>query len=181
MSGLLFLRPRNGFGFRPPSLMREPARVVVSDHRRACYISRVRVAGIDFGQARVGLAVSDDMGVLAHPRPHLDGRDLNGTLRELAQMARCEEWQRVILGLPRNLDGSEGLSARRARRFADLVKQATGLPVELVDEWLSTREARARLSEQGLTAKDQKSRIDSASAAVLLQSWLNRSSTEDER
>src|SRR5690606_19208533 len=134
------------------------------------------------GQARVGLAVSDDMGVLAHPRPYLDGRDLTGTLRELAALARSEAWQRVILGLPRNLDGSEGLSARRARRFADLVQQATGLPVELVDERLSTREAQARLTEQGLKAKAQKSRIDSASAAILLQSWLNRSAIDsDER
>ena len=76
----------------------------------------MRVAGLDFGQARIGLAVSDEMGVLAHPRPFLDGRDVSGILKKLAGLARDEGWQRVILGLPRNLDGSEGLSARRARR-----------------------------------------------------------------
>ena len=136
----------------------------------------MRVAGLDFGQARIGLAVSDEMGVLAHPRPFLDGRDVSGILKKLAGLARDEGWQRVILGLPRNLDGSEGLSARRARRFASLVERATGLPVEFLDERLSTREAKARLTEQGLTAKEQRSRIDSASAAILLQSWLDRAS-----
>lgn len=134
----------------------------------------VRVAALDFGQARVGLAVSDELGLLAHPRPHLDGRDLAGTLRALGVLARQEAWARVIVGLPQNLDGTEGVAARRARRFAELVEKATRLPVELLDERLSTREAQARLTSQGLDGRQSKAKIDSASAAILLQTWLDQ-------
>lgn len=112
--------------------------------------------------------------MLAHPRPHLDGRELNSTLRALADLARAEGWTRIVVGLPRNLDGSEGVAARRARRFAELVAKVTGVAVALLDERLSTREAQARLSAQGLDGKQSKSKIDSASAAILLQTWLDK-------
>lgn len=112
--------------------------------------------------------------MLAHPRPHLDGRDLSGTLRSLGDLARGEGWTLVVVGLPRNLDGSEGIAARRARRFAELVGKATGLDVVLLDERLSTREAQARLTAQGLDGKQSKSKVDSASAAILLQTWLDQ-------
>lgn len=111
--------------------------------------------------------------MLAHPRPHLDGRELNVTLRTLADLARAEGWRRIIVGLPRNLDGSEGVAARRARRFAELVAKVTGVAVALLDERLSTREAQARLTAQGLDGKQSKGKIDSASAAILLQTWLD--------
>lgn len=141
----------------------------------------MRVAALDFGQARVGLAVTDELGLLAHPRPYLDGKELAATLRTLGKMARDEAWTHVVVGLPRNLDGSEGMAARRARRFADLVGTATGVTVELLDERLSTREAQARLTAQGLDGKQSKGRIDSASAAILLQTWLDQKRVDDAR
>jgi putative Holliday junction resolvase len=119
--------------------------------------------------------------MLAHPRPHLDGRELAATLKALGVLARDEAWTRVVVGLPRNLDGTEGLASRRARRFADLVGKATGLPVELLDERLSTREAQTRLTAQGLDGRQSKSKIDSASAAILLQTWLDQRSFADSR
>lgn len=141
----------------------------------------MRVAALDFGQARVGLAVTDELGFLAHPRPYLDGRELAATLKMLGRLARDEGWTHVVVGLPRNLDGSEGMAARRARRFADLVGKATGVTVELLDERLSTREAQARLTAQGLDGKQSKGRIDSASAAILLQTWLDQQRVNDAR
>jgi putative Holliday junction resolvase len=133
----------------------------------------VRVAGIDYGQARVGVAVSDDLGLLAHPRPYLDGRNRTALLDALKQLAVAETLERFVIGLPRNLDGSEGISARRARHFAELVERITGVPVVLVDEWLSTEEAARRLREQGVDARKGRSRVDSAAAAILLQSFLD--------
>ncbi len=112
--------------------------------------------------------------MLAHPRPHLDGRELSTTLRALSELARSEAWQHIVVGLPRNLDGTEGVAARRARRFADLVGKATGVGVVLLDERLSTREAQARLTAQGLDGKQSKGKVDSASAAILLQTWLDQ-------
>ncbi len=134
----------------------------------------MRAAAVDFGTVRVGLAVADEIGLLAHPRPHLDGRDPGRVLLQLTDLAREEGIGVFVVGLPRRLDGREGPSARKARDFAARLKKAAGVRVVLVDEWLTTREAKGRLRDQGLSERDQRSRVDSAAAAVLLQSFLDR-------
>ena len=134
----------------------------------------VRAAAIDLGAVRVGLAVADDLGLLAHPRPFLDGKNQAALLRKLQELQAAEQLEVFVVGLPRELNGREGPAAKRARVFASKLEQATLAKVELYDEWLSTREAAGRLRAQGLNAKQQRSRIDSAAAAVLLQSWLDR-------
>jgi putative holliday junction resolvase len=133
----------------------------------------MRAAAVDFGTVRVGLAVADEIGLLAHPRPFLDGRDPARVLRELCELSTSEGIGVFVVGLPRKLDGREGPSARKAREFAGALRKASGVRVVLVDEWLTTREAKGRLREQGLDERAQRSRIDSASAAVLLQSYLD--------
>ncbi len=133
----------------------------------------MRVAALDYGRVRIGLALTDELGLLAHPRPYLDGRDPNRALQALGALVKAEGITRFLIGLPRHLDGREGLSARRARQFARRVQGATGVPVELVDEWLSTVEASGRLRAQGLSVREQRGRVDSAAAALLLQSWLD--------
>lgn len=110
---------------------------------------------------------------MAHPRPYLPGGDLKRVLTDLRALAASEGVTQFVLGVPRLLNGSEGRSARDARRFGAALAQQTGLPVALVDEWLSTREAHARLREGGHSERDARSRVDSAAAAVLLQSWLD--------
>lgn len=134
----------------------------------------VRAAAIDFGAVRVGLAVADDLGLLAHPRPYLDGRNQQALLQRLAQLQAEEQIELFVLGLPRELRGREGPAAKRVRAFAEKLAQATPARIELWDEWLSTREAAGRLRASGLNARQQKGRIDSAAAAILLQSWLDR-------
>ena len=134
----------------------------------------MRVAGIDFGTVRVGLAVSDDLGILAHVRPFLDGQDTGRLVARLSQLAAEEGIDRFVVGLPRTLAGKEGSAARRARQFAQQLASQTALPVELWDERWSTREAEARLRDQGLSAREARDRIDSAAAAVVLQAWLDR-------
>ena len=133
----------------------------------------MRAAAVDFGSVRVGLAVADEIGLLAHPRPFLDGRDLKAVLRELSALVTSEGIDVFVVGLPRRLDGKEGPSARRAREFAGALRKATGVRVVLKDEGLPTREANGRLREKGLDERAQRSRIDSAAAAVLLQSFLD--------
>lgn len=133
----------------------------------------MRAAAIDFGRVRVGIAVADELGVLAHPRPHLDGRNPMRLLESLAELARLEGITVFLVGLPKTLAGREGPPARRARRFAERLRQRTALSVELVDERLTTREARQRLAEQGLGEREARSRVDSAAAAVMLQCWLD--------
>ena len=133
----------------------------------------MRAAGIDFGTVRVGLAVTDELGILAHPRPHLDGRHSGRLFESLAHLAEQEQIEVFVVGLPRSLGGGEGPAAQRVRRFARLLGERTGVRVELVDEWLTTREAQHRLRDQGLSSRAQRHRIDSAAAAVMLQSWLD--------
>jgi putative Holliday junction resolvase len=117
---------------------------------------------------------------LAHPRPFLPAGDLHGLLAALAELAKEEGIEVFVVGLPRSMDGSERTSARRVRRFALELKKATGVRVELVDERLSTVEARGRLRAQGLDERRQRGRIDSAAAAILLQSFLDAQRGPDE-
>jgi putative holliday junction resolvase len=136
-----------------------------------------RAAAIDVGKTRVGVAVADELGLLAHTRPYVDGRDPRRAIGVLAKLAKEEGIELFLVGLPKQLDGSEGISARRARRFAEILARVAALPVEMVDERLSTVEARARLRDQGMRDREARERIDSASAAVLLQSWLDSQRT----
>jgi putative Holliday junction resolvase len=131
-----------------------------------------RAAGIDLGSVRVGLAVADELGILAHPRPHLDGRDLVRLVAILAKLAADEGIDTFVVGLPRHMDGRESRGARRARELGDKLRQK-GLEVELVDERLTTVEATGRLREAGVDSRASRSRVDSAAAAILLQAWLD--------
>jgi putative holliday junction resolvase len=130
-----------------------------------------RVAAVDLGKARVGLAVSDELGMLAHPRPALDGRSLKAVLAALAKLAADEKIARFVVGVPLELSGQGGVAAQRAVRFCQKLADATGCEVELVDERLSTVEATRRLREG--ERKDVGERVDSAAAAILLQQWLD--------
>ncbi len=142
----------------------------------------MRAAAVDLGRVRVGLAVADDLGYMAHPRAFLDGRQPRRVLVELSKLAKSEGITHFLVGLPRSLKGRETAGTKRARAFADQLRERSGCTVELVDEWLTTVEATARLRDGGLDARQSRSRVDSASAAVLLQSWLDarRSSADGE-
>jgi putative Holliday junction resolvase len=138
----------------------------------------VRAIAIDVGKVRVGVAVADELGLVAHPRPYVDGRDTRKAVEALAALAEAEHIDRFLVGLPRTLKGEEGPPARRARKFAETLAKRTGLAVELMDEWLSTREARGRLREAGLDERALRERVDSAAAAVVLQAWLDAHRTD---
>lgn len=134
----------------------------------------MRYLGVDLGRARIGLALADD--VLRHARPfrvvqrHGEAKDL----ATIAEAARDYEVERAVVGLPLNMDGSEGPAARLSREFAPKLAAALGVPVELFDERLSTFEAETRLRDRGISAKDARARVDAEAAAVILQAWLDR-------
>ncbi len=133
-----------------------------------------RAVGLDLGKARVGVAVTDELGMMAHARPFLDGHSRKALLARLAAMAKEEGIERFVVGLPLEMTGDEGPAARRAMEFAQQLADATGVAVELLDERLSTVEASRRLRDMGVKARAQKGRIDGAAAAVILQAWLDR-------
>ena len=137
----------------------------------------MRYLGLDLGRARIGLALADDVLRTARPHSTVRRRSDEADLAAIAGVAREFEVTRAVLGLPLNMDGTEGASARFARGFAVKLGEALGVPVELQDERLSTFEAEARLRERGVAARDQRALVDAEAAAVILQGWLDRSAT----
>jgi putative Holliday junction resolvase len=136
----------------------------------------VRYLGLDLGRATIGLALADDVLRAARALRTLRRSRPDADLAAVKQLAEEYEVTRAIVGLPLNMDGSEGASARHARGFATKLEAALGVPVELFDERLSTFEASSRLRDQGFAARDQRDRIDAEAAAVILQGWLDRRS-----
>jgi putative Holliday junction resolvase len=134
----------------------------------------MRVAAVDLGKVRVGLAVSDELGLVAHPRSPLAGGQPRRIIAELVRLAAAEGIDRFLVGLPLDRQGEEGREAGRARKFAQALADAAGREVELVDERLSTVEASRRLREGGVSAKKGRKLIDGVAAAVLLQAWLDQ-------
>lgn len=138
------------------------------------------VAALDYGMARIGVAISDELGLLAHPRPFIAARPLARALSEILRLTQKEGVRHLLIGLPRNLNGTEGIAARRVRAFVTSLSEKTNIPIEFIDERLSTVEAQSRLHAAGHTEKSSRTRIDSASAAILLQSWLDGRSRREQ-
>lgn len=135
-------------------------------------MSGERVLALDFGTRRVGVAVSDPLGISAQPHSVLDGTD-PGLMAVIARLAAEVGAGRVVVGLPVSLDGSEGPAAATVRRFAGEVAEATGLPVELLDERFTTVSAERALVEAGLPGRRRRQVRDRVAAAILLQSYLD--------
>ena len=135
----------------------------------------MRTLGVDLGRVRIGLALADDVLRTARPLRTLTRRGEAEDLAAIAGLARDYEVSRAVLGLPLNMDGSEGASARLVRAFQPKLAVALGVPVDLFDERLSSFEAESRLRDRGFSAKDRRGMVDEEAAAVILQGWLERS------
>lgn len=133
-----------------------------------------RVLGVDLGERRIGLAISDEERRLAFPAGHLERKALARDLEALRLLAADRGATRIVVGLPLHLDGREGTGARAAREFARALGEATALPVELLDERLTTVEAERALREASRkTRRGRKQVIDAMAATLLLRGWLD--------
>lgn len=137
-------------------------------------MSGFRALAVDLGDKRVGLAVSDSLGIAASPVGVIQVTSPDDLARQVAAVAKDKGATVLVVGLPINMDGSEHKSAASARARAELCGRRAGLPVEYVDERLTTVEAGRRLWESGLTNKNRKSRVDFVAATLILQSWLQQ-------
>ncbi len=134
----------------------------------------MRILAIDFGSARIGLALSDPTGMLARPLPFLPAKGNVKLAREIAALAAKEQAGLALLGLPRNMDGSYGEAAEKVHAFAEELRKSLGaVPLKLVDERLSTVQASRQLHESGRSTRAQRGKIDSEAACVFLQSYLD--------
>jgi putative Holliday junction resolvase len=127
----------------------------------------VKVLGVDWGRARIGVAVSDETGLLARPLATVSAPSRAAAAAEVGRLAAREGAQEIVVGLPLNMDGTEGDSARSARAFSEVLASC-GLPVTLWDERLSTVEGERRAREAGRGTDS-----DQAAACVVLESFLN--------
>jgi putative Holliday junction resolvase len=134
---------------------------------------RGRTCALDLGGARVGVAIDDELGSMAHPRGALDARDRQRLLRELTALADDEDVERFVVGLPLDMKGGEGEAARKARGLAQEIADATGREVELLDERLTTVQAKRSLDASEVKGRKQRERIDEAAATAILQAWLD--------
>lgn len=131
----------------------------------------MRFLGIDLGERRIGLALSDTEGQLAGPMKVISrsGEEMD----EILKIIVSEGAEIVVVGLPLNMDGSLGEQGSKAERFAQELKERAGIPVELWDERLSTFEAERRLREAGKKGAKLKEALDKSAAAVILQDFLD--------
>lgn len=135
-----------------------------------------KALGVDAGERRVGLAIADELGLLATPLEVLDrSRGLASVMDALERIVTREGVQHVVVGLPLNADGSTGRQARRSIAFAAVVRQRVSCPVVLWDERLSSQEAEAIIREQGRSVRRvrQHGGLDAVAAAVILQDYLD--------
>jgi putative Holliday junction resolvase len=134
----------------------------------------MRALGIDFGERRIGVAISDPEGSYALPSETLVRTDDAGAIRAIAEIAAREEVAWIVVGEPLRSDGSAGPPALRARKFAARLSSRCGLPVETIDETLTSREADHRLREAGVSPERRRERRDALAAQLLLQEALDR-------
>lgn len=139
----------------------------------------MRALGIDLGSTRIGLAVSDRSGTIASPLTTLvRGRRRSDDHTAIARIVADEEVEVVVVGLPLNMDGSEGPAATAARDEARVIATVVGVPVVLADERRSTVSAEASLRERGVHGKRRRTSVDKVAAAFILQSWLDSRGSE---
>lgn len=137
----------------------------------------LRLLGLDVGDRRIGVAISDPTGSLATPVEVYHRRDRASDVRHLGKLVADLEASGIIVGLPKNMNGTEGPQAEKTRDFARSLAEA-GLKVSLWDERLSTVEATRRLVEAGRRGKSIRQRIDSEAAALILESYLDYARTK---
>lgn len=132
----------------------------------------MRVMGVDYGDARTGIAVSDLLCSIVGKTTVIHSRNKDKTVDEIVRMAKENEVGEIVVGLPRNMDGSEGTRAELCRSLAHRIEEESGLPVKLWDERRTTVEAHNILSEHNYHGKKRKNTVDAVAAALILEGYL---------
>lgn len=131
-----------------------------------------RIAGIDYGTKRIGVAITDASQTIASPLDNYDRCGPDGDTRYFKRLVEDEQITRFVVGLPIHLSGDESEKSREARQFAKWLQEVTSLPVDLYDERFTTAHAESALLDAGLTNKKRKKRRDMLAAQIILASYL---------
>lgn len=130
------------------------------------------ILALDHGEKRIGLAVSDPLGIAAHGLPTLRSTTLQADIEALREIVADREVTEIVVGLPKNMDGSIGPQAEIAQEFGAQLEAALGLPVHFVDERLTSMRAERVLSDAGIRRRKGKSKVDRLAAQFILEQYL---------
>ncbi|MDO4983695.1 MAG: Holliday junction resolvase RuvX [Eubacteriales bacterium] len=132
----------------------------------------MRIMAIDYGDARIGLAVSDLTGMICGEAWTMNEWNVERAVQRITEEAKLRDVETLVLGLPKNMDGTEGVRAEKSRAIAKMLKDASGLPVVLWDERRSSIEAHAILHAQGKREKQHRKTVDAVAASLILEGYL---------
>ena len=131
-----------------------------------------KIMGIDYGDARTGVAISDLLCSIVGSTCVVPSRNREKAVADIVKLCRDNMVGEIVVGLPRNMDGSEGPRAQLCREFAEVLKEATGLPVAMWDERRTTVEAHNILSQHNYHGKKRKETVDAVAASLILEGYL---------
>lgn len=137
-----------------------------------------RIIGLDIGDRRIGIAISDPLRITAAGLETIERRNTKEDVSRVKGIARRHGAVQIVVGLPLNMDGSSGEQAEKVRSFASKLARATGIPIVYEDERLTTVGAIRTLTLQGIKTGDKKALVDMQAAAIILQNFLDRDSPE---
>ena len=132
-----------------------------------------RVLGIDYGERRIGLAISDPMGIIAKPFKILDRKITPDYISEIHDIAAAQDIHKIVVGLPITLKGKHSSQTQVVQDFIDKLRQTGKIPVVHIDERMSSVAAKRSLQEQGVKTGHEKGRVDETAAAIILQEYLD--------
>lgn len=134
----------------------------------------MRIMGLDLGSKRIGVSLSDELGLTAQPRETIVRTSLAADLKRLVAIAEENSVEKVVVGLPLNMNGTEGPQARRVKKFVERLRQKTPLTVETWDERLSTVAVTRVLIDADVGRAGRRAVVDKLAASYILQGWLDR-------
>ena len=132
----------------------------------------MKIMGIDYGDARTGVAISDLLCSIVGTTAVVPSRNKEKAVADIVRMAKENQVGEIVVGLPKNMDGTEGVRAQLCREFAQLLREATGLPVAMWDERRTTVEAHNILSTHNYHGKKRKETVDAVAASLILEGYL---------
>ena len=133
----------------------------------------MRILALDHGTVRIGVAVSDELKLIAQPLEFIPAEPFADFLARLQEIIREKEVELLLIGMPRNMDGSYGPAALKVREFVAGLKDAVPIPIKTLDERLTTVQAQRFLIQGGMRRDKRKEKVDQTAAAILLQSYLD--------
>lgn len=133
----------------------------------------MRILGIDHGTKRMGIALSDELQMIAQPLEFIPAEPFADFLKRLKEILRDKQVEQIVIGIPRNMDGSYGPAALKVQEFVAVLKETIAIPIKMWDERLTSAQANRYLIQADVRRDKRREKVDKTAAAILLQSYLD--------